>query len=133
MWLIYDPETGEQVGEWVEAEPTPQNGLGYVAVAPSALAGISRWVPALRGFADWPALDADGVYNLFTADEKAAILTCGVAEVTGLVLALRFTTGLIRPNDPFHQQGVALLAGLGLLTEARAARVLAMLPPEGEP
>lgn len=130
MWLIYNSGTGEQVGEWVSDEPQPQNGLAHVQVPPSGEAAISHWVPALRGFVDWPALDAEGVYNLFTADEKAAILTSGVAEVTGLVLALRFTTGLIRPNDPFHQQGVALLLGLGLLTEARAAQVLAMAPPQ---
>ena len=131
---IVDIATGElrTFGEGLFAQlyNAPPEGYELVTV-PAGYPGTLEWRPTTRSFAPIvPALDADGVYNLFTANEKAAILTCGVPEVTGLVMALRFTDGLIRADDSFHQQGVALLAGLGLLTPQRAAQVLAMEAPQ---
>lgn len=131
---IVNIETGElrTFGDTLFGELYNSVPQGYELVTvPAAYPATLEWRPAARTFGPIvPALDAQAVYDLFTPAEKAAILTCGVAEVTGLVMALRFTEGLIRADDSFHQQGVALLLGLGLLTEARAAQVLAMAPPQ---
>jgi hypothetical protein len=72
------------------------------------------------------------VFELFTADEQVAILTSGIAEVIGLVLALQMAER-VDLDSTIHSQGVVLLSGLGLLTPERAAQVLAGLPPELDP
>lgn len=77
-----------------------------------------------------PRLDQYGIFKLFTPEEKAAILTSGIPEVMGLVTALLFMTEPMTPDDIMHQQGVALLLGLGLLTPLRAAQVLAFEAPQ---
>lgn len=103
---------------------------GYALVTvPAGYPDTVEWRREARNFGPLvAALDAQGVYDLFTPAEKAAILTCGIGEVTGLVMALRWMEGLIRADSTFHQQGVALLLGLGLLTPERAAQVLVMEP-----
>lgn len=134
-WLIFDEETG--------AELRRETGDGWqlaegeaASLVPASAQGsrpITAWSPAMRGWADVPRKSADEIFDLFTADEKAAILTSGIAQVIGLVLALRFMREPIAANDSFHIQGVALLAGLGFLTAERAAQVLAFIPPPEEP
>lgn len=108
---------------------------GNVEAIVSTLEGLD-----LGGKTTRPATEADlpseprwrtsrQIFDLFTADEKAAILTSGIKEVIGLVLALQMAER-VDLDSSFHQQGVALLAGLNLITPARAAVVLAGEPPE---
>ena len=89
------------------------------------------WDPVTRTFVPRvPALRAREIYNLFTAQEKAAIHGSVHAPVQGLISALLFAEGPIAMNSPFHINGVGLLAQLGLLTPERAAQVLAFEPPQ---
>lgn len=111
---------GIDAAAWEElaiAPPAPTE----LAAAPVSLVN-GAWVQAS------PRLTPDEIFNLFTGAEKTAILTSGIAQVTGLVLALRFQDR-VALDSTFHSQGVALLAGLGFLTAERAAQVLAGSPP----
>lgn len=108
---------------------------GLVALereVPEGYPETARWNPSALAFEQFTPprwRTSRQVFDLFTADEKAAILTCGIKEVTGLVLALQMSER-VDLDSTFHQQGVALLAGLGLLEPERAAQVLAGIPLE---
>ncbi|WP_194745716.1 hypothetical protein [Thermaurantiacus tibetensis] len=130
-WLVYSLDTGEELRRTDAPQPDLAEGEAAAEIPASAEGGdpLTEWQPASRTFMDVPRLDADGIYGLFTAEERAAILTCGVPQVIGLVLALRFMRRPIRASDPLHVQGVALLQGLGLITAERAAQILAFQPP----
>lgn len=128
MWLIYDDTSGAQVGDWRAEQPAPPAGQSAVRVPGSAKSGVTVWDAEARGFVDALVLDYLGIWNLFTGSEKTAICLSSIPEVGALVKALPFVTAM-RPTDVQHQQGIALLAGLGLLTPARAAEVLAFQRP----
>lgn len=76
-----------------------------------------------------PSLSVKEILNLWTPEEQTAILYSGSAELTGRILMLLMKGETIRADDTFYQQTVDLLVSLNLLTESRAERVAAMLPP----
>ncbi|MBS3961211.1 MAG: hypothetical protein KGZ61_05170 [Sandarakinorhabdus sp.] len=80
-----------------------------------------------------PRLAPRAIYDLFTLEEKAAIHGSFYPQVYGLVSALMWAREPIAVNSSFYQQGVALLAGLGLLAPERVPVVLAGAPPEVQP
>jgi hypothetical protein len=88
-----------------------------------------------------PVLTGQEVVNLFTPEEIQAIVGYhnpenpeAEANVRALVTALALNLGnRIDCAGTYHQQGVAALLGLGLLTPARAVRVAAGLPPQPDP
>lgn len=82
------------------------------------------WVPAP------PELMPDEIFALYTPAEQIAICGSAIPEVRTLVSRLGMQRAPLSVASSWHQQGTALLQGLGLLTAARAARVLAGLPPE---
>lgn len=133
-WAIYDKQTGalERV---VLNDPADlgldMTGRGTVVLqaAPDLLS--VRWNPQALAFEPFTPprwRTSRQIFDLFTADEKAAILSCGIPEVIGLVLALQMAER-VDLDSTFHAQGVALLAGLELIEPARAAQVLAGIPP----
>ena len=95
-----------------------------------------------------PALDAQRILSLFTPAERAACrrlifatfpaghphageLIDPTASAQVLMDSLIARRDPLPLDDPYFTQGVAMLTALGILTQARAAHVLAGLLPEG--
>ena len=138
MWLVYDAETGEQIGELLMQEPTNlPEGQSAVQVPGSALVGVSEWRPAVRGFVDVPRKGREELLALFTTEELALMVQAGPLEIIRLVLALSLVRVPIRSDEPFFVAGVTQAAataipgggGSTFLSEARAAAILAFQPP----
>ena len=136
MWLLYDILTGEQIGEWTEVEPEPQEGQAVAPVVASAAAGISAWSPVLRGFVEPVVLARHEIRALFTQAEwiaaEAVPLNASFdmqarATMAALLRALSMVDAL-RIDEPYFVNGLPLWVQLGVLTPARAAQALAGLP-----
>jgi hypothetical protein len=133
IWCLIDAGTGElrrTLMDHPEGQGLDLDGLEVVELPAPPDPHATIWDPSARAFVPRvPALRAREIYNLFTAQEKAAIHGSVYAPVQGLISALLFAEGPIAMNSPFHINGVGLLAQLGLLTPERAAQVLAFEPP----
>lgn len=123
-------------------------GTGYEGepfAVPEGFPEAVRWTGAAFE-AIPPALPARQIYyRLFTVPERAMARRLAVAVwpeghpfagqlmdpdgvVQVLIDSLLASDDMIAADSELHQQGVALLAGLGVLTPERAAQVLAMEP-----
>lgn len=133
MYLIYNISTGEQVGELVDTMEgrVLQPGFAAVEVPASALGGTSRWVATVRGFVDFPALDATGLHALFTEAELQAVLAAPAA-LSSKYLVLRLAAHRWRPADAAVQAFFSAAVAGGVLTQARANQILLFNPEGGQ-
>jgi hypothetical protein len=149
MWIVFDGETGAQIGAWLEEEPDELiAGQQAQRVPPSAVAGISIWRPALRGFVDVPHLDGLGILGLYTTAQHArarrmlfATYPAGHEWAGQLVdpdgLTQRLIDATLALREPistasdFHQQGTLWMRAIGAIeSDVEAARIAAGITPE---
>jgi hypothetical protein len=128
MWLLYNVQTGAQIGDLLESEPTPAAGQAAVMVPGSALAGVTAWSAAQRGFVEVPLVDGPRMGAMLTWAEINAMAAHPDAAIRAIPLQWLLMIAFGRPqrvNSPLHiDTANALLAG-GVLTTARHAQFLA--------
>jgi hypothetical protein len=130
MWLLYDTETGAQIGELVAEEPVPGAGEAMVLVPGSAIGGATVWNPAARAFRDVPLVDGPTLLRLLTPAEIAAAVAAPAVYPVILQFLLLIAGGQPqRVTSPLHQAGAAALLAAGILTEPRHAEFAAGLLP----
>lgn len=129
-WLIYDAGTGAQI----RLSETNDAGEGEVGVerpgssmseAPSTL-----WNAAARAFLDaarW--MKRFEWIRLWTQAERAAVRATTDEAVADYWMQFSVWEGPVNINDPLIGVGIAAALDASILTEARAARIAAGLPP----
>ena len=96
---------------------------------PSAVAGLTMWSPAARGYVDPPApMPLLDYMRLWTATERAAVRAT-TNETLADAYHLMLASPIISLNNAEVIAGIDLAQSLNILTEARAARIKAGLPP----
>lgn len=131
MFLVYDPETGEELRR--EAEPVLGAGEASILIPASALMEppVCVWSPAQRGFVDVPLVDGPALLRLLTAAEiTAAVQSPAMVPVILQWLLLLAGGQPQRVNSALHAAGAAAMLAAGVLTEARHAEFLAGIPPQ---
>lgn len=71
-------------------------------------------------------------FNLFTADERTAIITSDIPQVK-VAVALASAAGTLDLANPIVTSGIDQLVTLGLITADRAARIKTGQPPVAPP
>jgi hypothetical protein len=132
-WLVFNAETGAQIGALHPTPPEPQAGQSVAVVPASAMASppLTQWSPVLRGFVDVPQthiMTRLEFQLLFTQNERAAIRSSADSSVQDFV-ELSKIAGHIDLTHATTISGVNHLQTVGLLSTARAAQVLAGQAP----
>lgn len=131
MFLIYNPDTGEELERLAELPPAGQP-VSWAAIPASALLTppLSSWSPSARGFVDVPLVDGPALRRLLTPAEIAA--ACSNPATIPVVLQWNLLLHAGEPqrvNSPIHIAGANALLAAGVLTPARHAQFLAGILP----
>ena len=131
-FLVYDPATGEQVGDWLDQEPQPSPTLMAVRVPGSAklTPPLTMWSAPARGFVDVVLVDGPMMLKLLTPAEIAAM--CTTAATVPIVLQWLVLIAGGQPqrvNSPLHISTAAAMRDAGVLTTERHAEFVAGTPP----
>lgn len=133
MWIVYNTETGQQIGDWHETAPEPADGEAMERVPGSAIGPqpLTMWSATARGFVDVPLVDGPRMGTMLTAAEIEALVNHADAAVRAIPLRwlLLIAFGMPqRVNSPLHISTANGMLAAGVLTQARHAQFLA-----GEP
>ncbi len=128
MWVIFDKATGDKVADMLADEPTPGVGQAKAEMPPSAIAGLTVWSAAERGYIDPPIIDLAGYFLLWT---KAEAVAAYKSTDDGMIWFRSYALANPKINLA-HQEvkdGLALAVSLNILTSARAVMIAAGQPP----
>jgi hypothetical protein len=123
-WLLISGNNTIAAGP-VDEMPTPAEGQRVVEVALGCI-----WSVAKGAFVDaLPTLTTLEFLMLWTPTEILAVMQTTSPDMA-VAWALTIASPSIDLGNDLVTQGVALAVKLGILTDARAARILAGLPPK---
>jgi hypothetical protein len=129
MFARYTTETGALIADMIEEEPAPGPGETVIAMTPSAVQGITVWSAAARGYVDPPApIPLLDYMRLWTFAERTAVRTT-TNEILADAYNLMLASPIISLSHPDVLAGIDLAKTLDILTDERAARIKAGLPP----
>lgn len=129
MFARYTTATGVLIAENLAEQPASAEGVTVIAMPPSAVAGVTVWSAAAKGYVDppepMPLLD---YLRLWTIEERIAVRASDNAVLVDAYFLL-LATPTVDLGNADVLAGIALAESLGILTEARANRIKAGLPP----
>ena len=129
MFARYTTATGALLADNIATEPAPAEGVTVIVMPPSAVAGLTIWSASARGYVDPPApIPLLEYMRLWTFEERTAVRTT-TNEVLADAYNLMLASPIISLSHPDVLAGIDLAQSLGILTEARAARIKSGLPP----
>jgi hypothetical protein len=129
MFATYTTDTGALIAENLAEEPAPVEGVAVVRMPPSAIAGVTIWSAAARGYVDRPApMPLLDYVRLWTMEERIAVRASNNAMLVDAYFLLLATPTVDLGNAEVIA-GIDLAQSLNILTEARANRIKAGLPP----
>jgi hypothetical protein len=130
MFARYTTATGALIADRIEAEPAPAQGVTVLRMPPSAVAGLTVWNATVRGYVDPPApMPLLDYMRLWTPTERAAVRAT-TSEILADAYHLMMASPIISLSNADVIAGIDLAQSLGILTEARAGRIKAGLPPQ---